>query len=503
MESANIQTGTRIPMRSPTMRDIVAVLFRHKSLIIASFLAVFLGVIIGTSLLPKQYEAHMKILVKRERADPVVTPAPNAQEFIARDVTQEGINSEVELIKSRDLLENVVIACGLHTVQTDSPLDKLMNLFEPPATVNSAGMRIPRAVQALDKRLEVEPIAKSQMIDVTYTAPDPQLAAKVLQTLSTLYLEKHLLVHRPPGALDFFQQQAGQYHDGLASAEQQLASFSRDQGVVSIDLEKDITLRKLSDFEAELRESRAAQAAAQQRVRSLEAQLAATPARVITSVRTSDNPYLIQMRGTLLSLELKRTELLTKFQPGYRLVQEVEQQIAQTRDALAQAEKNTLRDETTDLDKTHGLLEEELAKARAELATLQGRSAEIEKSVAAYQDRARQISRKEIAHQDLVRQAKMAEDNYLLYLRKQEEARISDALDRKRILNVAIAEEATVPAIPSSPKWGLNLLLGLILAFLTSLGLGFAADYMNATFRTPDEVEGFLGMPVLASVPRN
>ena len=134
-------------------------------------------------------------------------------------------------------------------------------------------------------------------------------------------------------------------------------------------------------------------------------------------------------------------------------MQEVDQQIAQARDALAQDEKNALRDETTDLDKTHALLQEELARARAELATLKGRSAEIEKSVAVYQESARQLNRKEIVHQDLVRSAKTAEDNYLLYLRKQEEARISDALDRKRIVNVAVAEEATVPAFPSSPKW--------------------------------------------------
>ena len=50
---------------------------------------------------------------------------------------------------------------------------------------------------------------------------------------------------------------------------------------------------------------------------------------------------------------------------------------------------------------------------------------------------------------DLVRDVKTAEDNYLLYLRKREEARISDALDSKRIVNVSIAEAATVPALPT------------------------------------------------------
>ena len=62
---------------------------------------------------------------------------------------------------------------------------------------------------------------------------------------------------------------------------------------------------------------------------------------------------------------------------------------------------------------------------------------------------ARDLQQAAIVQQDLLRTAKTEEDNYLLYLRKQEEARINDALDARGILNVAIAEPATVPALPA------------------------------------------------------
>jgi capsular polysaccharide biosynthesis protein len=68
---------------------------------------------------------------------------------------------------------------------------------------------------------------------------------------------------------------------------------------------------------------------------------------------------------------------------------------------------------------------------------------------------------------------------------------------------VTIAEAATVPALPSSPNWTLNIALGLILACFTSLGLAFTLDYLDPTFRTPDEVENTLGLPVLAAPPRH
>ena len=47
-----------------------------------------------------------------------------------------------------------------------------------------------------------------------------------------------------------------------------------------------------------------------------------------------------------------------------------------------------------------------------------------------------------------MREAKANEDNYLLYLHKREEARIEEALDRTRILNVGMVEQPTVPIAP-------------------------------------------------------
>jgi len=498
MEAQDAPSFYYSPSRTPTLRDLVAVVFRHGGLIVLSFLAVLCVVVLGTWMLPKQYEAQMKILVKRERVDAIVTSDSNLQSWGMREISQEELNSEVELLRSRDLLEKVVVSCGLENMETSSLFARFFGGGRP-----SQDMLIPVAVRTLERALQVEPVAKSKLIEVRYTARDPRLAAKVLQTLAAGYMDKHLSVHRPPGALDFFQQQTNQYKKGLTEAEQQLAEFSRNSNVVSIDLEKDIMLRKLSDFETQLRETQAAEAAVDERIKSLESQSSATPSRVVTQVRTSDNAILLQqLKTTLLNLELKRTELLSKYEPGYRTVQEIDTQIAQTKQALEQAESKAVRDETTDLDRTRLWLDEELARARAELATLKARSAELAKSVEEYRERAQEFSRKEMEHQDLLRAAKTAEENYLLYLRKQEEARISDALDRKQILNVAIAEAATVPAFPSSPRWGLHLIVGFVLALLTSFFLVFAVDHVDPSFRTPDEVERYLGMPVLAAMPR-
>ena len=78
-----------------------------------TFLVLLLGTVLGIILLPKDYEAKMKILVKRERVDAAVSPGRDAVMSNPGEVTEEELNSEVELLKSRDLLEKVVVTCNL------------------------------------------------------------------------------------------------------------------------------------------------------------------------------------------------------------------------------------------------------------------------------------------------------------------------------------------------------------------------------------------------------
>ena len=89
----------------------------------------------------------------------------------------------------------------------------------------------------------------------------------------------------------------------------------------------------------------------------------------------------------------------------------------------------------------------------------------------------------------------------MLYLSKREQERASDALDQRSIADVAIAVPAVVPALPAhSPI--LVLFVGLVFAGFMSVAAGFAAEYLDPSFRTPGEVAGTLNIPVLASVPR-
>jgi uncharacterized protein involved in exopolysaccharide biosynthesis len=493
MTDQNFTSSTPQRALSFTLRDFVAIGFRHQRLLVLCFGGLLLGTLAAVLMIAPNYQAVTKILVKRERVDPVVTAQKSDETQMKEDISEEELNSEIELIESDDVLRQTVLECGLQ--KHKSKLEYLG--FHP-----SQDEKTSKAIIRLKAALHVELLKKSDIISLTYSSSDPKLAARVLATLSNAYIEKHLAVHRAVGQVQFFAQETDRYHRNLEQAEAQLKSFAGEQGGVAPQLARDITLQKLNDFSATLESTRAELASTEQRIRDLQKQLGSTPDRLTTSVKESDDaPVLEQMKSTLMTLELKRTELLTKYQPGYRLVTEVDKQIADTRASIEAEQSKPVKEETTDQNPTYNWLRTELAKAQADYSALQARAAATATAVSLYQANARNLEEKGLVQQDLLRAAKTNEENYLLYLRKQEEARMAEALDERRILNVAVAEQPNVPLVPTNPWW-IFALVGVLLSATVSLGVVFVVEYTDPSFRTPGEVLTELNIPVLASVPQ-
>ena len=208
---------------SLSLRDVTAPLFRRKRVLIVTFLFVFAAAALLGLVRLHKYESHMAILVSRERLDPLVTTEATSQMgAMTPALTDQEVNSEAELLKSRDLLEKVVLANGIQEAHGSS----FLNFFRPRATTD----RVARAVRTLAKQIDVEAPPKTNLIEVSYSSSDPTLAYGVLNSLSNLYLEKHAAVHRPPGSYQFFAQQAQSYKAALEDSEERLACIWTDAG---------------------------------------------------------------------------------------------------------------------------------------------------------------------------------------------------------------------------------------------------------------------------------
>src|SRR6266446_6849401 len=496
--------GHNVSAPSFSLRDLLSVVFRRKRLMLLSFVGLLLGAVLAMVILPSTYEGQMKILVERDRVDPVVSPQGNVVEA-DRNLTPDEISSEVELFQSRDSLKQTVVDCGLYEVKNRWSLAAIkMRALGAVGLAPDKDQRIFKALLALEKDLHVIPMNNSNLIKVMYEAHSPQAAEQILTELGNLYLVKHAAVHRPQGTSEFFQQQADQYKNDLANAESRLVKMNQQTGIVSADFEKQVALQKLSDFDVSLQQTRAVIAETKQRVQALQGKEASIPSRVTTQIRTADNPQLMaNLKTTLLNLEIKRTELLEAYEPSYPLVQEVEKQITQAVAAIADAKAGAVHEETTDQNPTHEWVRTEMAKAEADLVGLKARSSALSGAVRTLQDRALKLDQQSVVQQELLRTAKADEDSYLLFRKKREEARIADALDQSKIVNVAVAEAAAVPLVPTGLPLEMKLILAVVIAALVSLGAGLVGEYLDPSFRTVSEVKEYLDIPLLATLPRN
>jgi uncharacterized protein involved in exopolysaccharide biosynthesis len=468
----------------PTRRDIVARIFRQRAVFLICFLLVIAGFILTGQFTP-MYKAEMKILVRKERVDPVVTTGQNSTpELQSMTVREEELNSEAELLKGDDLLREVVIQAGLVPAGNNDPI------------------AIAKALRKLRRKLDVSPVSKTDLISVSYESSDPAKSQRVLTTLELLYLAKQRNVRVNDSQIEFFNQQVSVRRNALAAAEAKLLDFTQTNGVVSAALQRDMTVRHLEDVNQEKLQNSVEIANLQGKVKKLSDQLSIDKPRIITETKTADNAELLQqLKAKLLALQLNRTELLNKYDEHYRLVENVNREIATAQHLIDEQASAPIREQSENINPIHQTLETELEEANAQLSGFHDKQEQLNKSTADLEHSAVNLVAKDSQQQVLLLDVKTAQDQYQLYVDKLEQARMTHSLDKNGILNVVVAQEPVTPALPQTStltSLGIALFTGLLLSF----GGAFLVDVFDPTVRNASELCEALNAPVLAEFGR-
>jgi len=490
---------------SSTLKQFLAIGFRHRLLMRSAFLWSLLAALLVIYFFGLKWESDFEVLVRHDRVDPAITPdqSPRPQFPPDNDATTIDITNESEILQSIDLLQRVVDKCPMLVwgePKWYSPYLRKAGAMIPGYNES----KYPKAVTKLSSDLQINVIGNTGILQVTYSSGDPVQSACVTNQLASAYIQKHLAVNRMPKVFDFYARQTDVYHKQLLDAEAKLLDFARKENTVQATNQTNLAVEKTSQFEADLHSAQKNVEATQQRLNELQALKGALPPRLTTQVRSLDNGTLMSnLKSTLNTLELQRTALVAKYDPNYRLVTDIDTQIAQTKAAIDSQEKAPLNDNTTDQNPTFTWTEGELAKSQADLASYKAQVAADQSIVSGYQSQALALNAKGITQDDLAREVKAIESNYLLYLAKREQARIQDMLDERRILNVStMAEPPTFPVLTNYSPF-LLLVLAFMFSSFVAAGTALVADYLDPSFRTPDEVKDFLEVPVFASIPEN
>jgi uncharacterized protein involved in exopolysaccharide biosynthesis len=442
---------------------------RKLFIFVFAFSLAVTGLIVFT--IPPKYESRMKLLVRSDRQSLVIDPNEGKTSSTVQDLVENRVNSEIALMTSRDVLQQVVL-------QSD--------LAHEPGTVAAAGPPTPvglnSAINTLGRQLDIEPVKRSAVISVTYKARSPELATAVMKNLADTYLNMHLRAHAKPGSFKFFDEQADTFEGRLTSSEDQLKSFRRQHSFGDPE-QKEALTQKALEAQAALDETNVQLADCAGRISSAIRKIDELQPRITSQVRTTPQSALIaQLNNTLAELQNKRTETLTKFRADDRMVKQLDDEIADTKATLDRMTTQPNVETTTDINQIRQDAQKDLVAQEVAFKGLKERQGILKKNVDAYKGLLAEVATASTQNDELTRAVKENEDKYLLYSKEREEARIADSLDQQRITDVSVIESPTFEVQPVSPVVKLDLVIGFALSLMLAY---LAVTVWDLTYRRP------------------
>jgi uncharacterized protein involved in exopolysaccharide biosynthesis len=327
----------------------------------------------------------------------------------------------------------------------------------------------------------------------------------ILQAITDAYLARHAQVHGTSGAAVFFETQKQNIHERVAEAEARLAAFVDREGLVLPEDQIRLLLKEANhgDDALELQVSKIK--GLERRIATLKDQMASAPLTIEREVEHV-NPTTQGLALELSKKEAERTALLQNYTEEDRSVVNLTAEIAALKARIAEAHGSSIVGTThIAVNPVRQELERRLLNAEVILddlrARVSGMQEKVEASMADSTKKAIDMRQKTIGLTRLQQEVTSARDAYQLYEKKQEEARISEALDTERFLNVSVLEGATLPTDPYNKMNPLVVIAALIAG--TGLGIGTAVglEFLGRNFKFEDQVEQYLELPVFAVIP--
>lgn len=510
-------------IRKPfSLMDFCYIIFRHKVRISIIFLTTVFTVIVGIYFWPEHYEARARILIKMGRENvSLSTVSLSAQQQIitSMGIRKEDINSEIEILNNRFIIDKVVQKLGTDflfpTAKKPETLLKRIK-FELKQVIKGVKDFVDqilykialkkklsdyeKAVLLVQKSLSAKQVRNSDVIEVQFRWFDPNISKEVVGTLIDSYLEHHLEVHRTSGEQEFFRNQVEIIGDRLRDSEDKLQVLKESQGITSYEDQKRFLLRQITNFKATLKNTQTELGQTITKISKLKNQQSSIDRTIELTKQVNRNPMIDPLKTRLLELELKMKELETKYSDDNHLVNKIRNQIQEVKDRLKEEEAEVFGAVTTGVNTVYKEIEKELLLQEVRLRALSSKKEMLEQHIESYTKDLETINTYDIELKRLNRQIQIDDENFRLYRKRMEEARIYNVLDNERIVNVKVIDPVAASFMPVGPRKLLIVGLGVVLSLVIGIGLAFLSEYLDDSIKTVEDVERYLKLPVLGSI---
>ncbi len=483
MEAGQQSNQTAFLIGGLDWREWLDLLKRRRTVLLEVGALIFLAVLVATLAWPPWYEATAEILVQNDRAQLLLSPQLQAgqtsqPQVVANPVTEQDLNSEREILTSLFLLEQTVGHLP-HQAVRRMWLGRLFSGLKLGMTLPEFAYetlhRTPRLtpeqqrVLKLHDRLWSASIRRSHVIEIGFWAHDAGFSKLFLDELLKQYLLYHASLSEDPQARRFFMEQAELLRRQLYASEDRLRDYETQNGVTDVGSQQQALVKRLSALELERSREQAQLAGVEQKIAALTGELRRTPQQIAKQTDVVQNLALQQLKPQVLQLEAQRAELLTRYQPSSRRVQEVEAKLNAAMKILNSENRLEVKQRREGLNPVWVTLDSELDQTQTTDASLKASLAALLTEIAGDRSRLNSLGAAAVVVQRLQQEVATRREAYLSYLRKAEEARAAGGLNVNHILNVSVVQAPLKPLEPSYPKLMLNLAAGLLLGLLAGV----------------------------------
>jgi len=365
-----------------------------------------------------------------------------------------------------------------------------------------------KASRYIQRNLEVaETMGGSSVLLLAFSGYTPQSAQAILSEFVDSYLEHHIEIHKNRVETSILERKADDITWKLIAKERELDHLKQDLNITSLAEEQTQSLQAKAELSATLNEIGYGIKTLESRIKymtdSLENPKDSDEALLVEAAPESSE--LIVARDRLSQLELELINLRIDWTESSEPVQKMKKQIAEVESLIANYEADTgtiLSPRGT--NPVQESLFSDLQNSKVNLVSEQARREAIESAVASTEKDLTKLNLHAAKFKRLQRDIADLEGELNEFQSGIRASMMGDLLDEEKISNLEILQPATLPLRSASSPRKMFAICAFILFMGAAMGIGaaFGLDYLNHSLRTNDEVEQWLGLPVLVSLPK-
>lgn len=332
-------------------------------------------------------------------------------------------------------------------------------------------------MNAIQQYMDVVPSRVSNVITITYKAPDPKFAAAVANAFMHAYIATALDLRVDPARKysSFFDTQLKESRDALEKAQGRLSAFQRANGIIATDERLDVENARLNELSSQLVGVTALLTEATSRNAAVRSGQTDRMQEALAS------PLVIQLRADINRGEAKLKELGARLGDNNPQVVEARASLAETRQRL-DAELQRVSGSVGVAD---SIMRQREVQLRAEMEAQRTRVLKMK------------ATRDEGAV--LQREVENAQQAFNAISQRLNAASLESQTTQS---NVNVLSEARAPNDPSFPRLGLNLVIAIVLGIIFGILGALLREYSDRRIRSESDVVNLLGLPVVGVLPR-